>query len=69
MYRGFLVGVLASITWGMTPIFFKYMADFTTLEVVAHRVVWTVVTMLVVAYFTQRMTRFRLALTTPKEMD
>lgn len=68
MYHGFMLGILASVTWGITPVFFKAMDDFTTLEVVAHRVVWTMVVMLVFGYFTHRLPRLRLALTTPKEL-
>lgn len=68
MYRGFIIGIIASVAWGITPIFFKLMDEFGTMEVVAHRVVWTVICMMVFVYFTQRMMRLRLALTTPKEM-
>ena len=67
-YSGFLIGVIASIIWGLTPIFFKMMNQFAPLEVVAHRVVWTLVVMLVLAYFTHRMVRLYHALTTWREL-
>ena len=64
MYRGFMLGILASALWGVTPIFFKWMTAFGAVEIVAHRTVWTVVAMMVIAYFTHRIGRLRIALTT-----
>lgn len=68
MYRGFLLGIVASLMWGITPIFFKFMDDFGTFEIVAHRAFWTVLVMLVFAYFTNRLSRLHFALTTWTEL-
>ena len=67
-YSGFIIGVIASTIWGFTPIFFKLMEDFSPQEVVAHRIIWTVVAMMVFAYFTARLPRLIHALKTWREM-
>ena len=67
-YSGFIIGVIASMIWGFTPIFFKLMEDFSPQEVVAHRIIWTVAAMLVFAYFTARLPRLVYALKTWREM-
>ena len=67
-YSGFIIGVIASTIWGFTPIFFKMMDDFSPQEVVAHRIVWTVVAMMVFAYFTARLPRLIYALKTKREL-
>ena len=39
---GVLFAVLAFGSWGLNPIYFKAVADILTLEILAHRVVWSV---------------------------
>ena len=67
-YSGFIIGVIASMIWGITPIFFKLMEDFSPQEVVAHRIIWTVAAMMVFAYFSARLPRLIHALKTWREM-
>ena len=67
-YSGFLIGVIASTIWGFTPIFFKLMEDFSPQEVVAHRIIWTVMAMMIFAYFTARLPRLLGALTNGREL-
>lgn len=45
---GLLSGVGAYLIWGMFPIFFGLLAPAGSLEVLAHRMVWTVLLMLIV---------------------
>lgn len=39
--RGLIYGVVAYGLWGVIPVYFKLTAAFSSLEVAAHRVVWT----------------------------
>jgi chloramphenicol-sensitive protein RarD len=44
---GILYAVAAFAFWGMVPIYFKQVADVSPLEVLAHRIMWSVVLLLV----------------------
>ena len=44
--RGYLYALLAYGTWGFLPIYWKQLQDLPVLETLAHRLVWTAVTML-----------------------
>ncbi len=44
--RGYLYALLAYGTWGFLPIYWKQLQDLPLLETLAHRLVWTAVTML-----------------------
>ena len=54
---GWIVGIFASVFWGFTAIFFKQMHEFLPLEIAAHRVFWTVITLAIFGYFTARYSR------------
>ncbi|WP_213007175.1 EamA family transporter RarD [Paractinoplanes toevensis] len=41
--RGYLYGLLAYVMWGFFPIYFKTLRPASPLEILAHRVVWSVV--------------------------
>lgn len=45
-YRGYFYGLLAYATWGFLPIYWKQLQDLPVLETLAHRLVWSAVTML-----------------------
>ena len=45
-YRGYLYALLAYATWGFLPIYWKQLQDLPVLETLAHRLVWSAVTML-----------------------
>ncbi len=61
--RGFALGISASLLWGLSPIFFKLMGDFMPIEIVTHRIIWTVLAMSAFAYWTGKMVTLRMALT------
>jgi chloramphenicol-sensitive protein RarD len=48
MHKGILSAALAYICWGLFPLYFKQLADIAALEVLVHRVVWSLVFVLVV---------------------
>ncbi|GAA2618299.1 EamA family transporter RarD [Paractinoplanes durhamensis] len=41
--RGYLYGLLAYVMWGFFPIYFKTLRPASPLEILAHRVIWSVV--------------------------
>jgi chloramphenicol-sensitive protein RarD len=41
--RGYLYGLTAYVLWGFFPIYFKLLAPSSPLEILAHRVIWSVV--------------------------
>lgn len=68
LYQGLFLGLMASVLWGLNPIFFKQMDAFTALEVVAHRTIWTMLVMLVFVYFMGLLGALRRAFSTPKKL-
>ncbi|EME21745.1 EamA family transporter RarD [Rhodococcus triatomae] len=56
---GLAAGVAAYAAWGMFPLFFGLLASAGAVEVLAHRMLWTVVAMLGVAALTGRLARLR----------
>jgi chloramphenicol-sensitive protein RarD len=54
MNAGVLYAGLAYVAWGLLPIFFKQISNVNALEVVAHRVVWSLVFLLCVLAVLQR---------------
>src|SRR4051794_36593541 len=39
--RGFLLGLAAYTLWGVLPLYFKAVADVPPIDIVAHRVLWS----------------------------
>ena len=48
MHKGILSAALAYICWGLFPIYFKLLADIAPLEVLVHRVLWSLVFVMLV---------------------
>ena len=61
--RGLLAATLCYAIWGLTPIFYKSLANVPPLEVMAHRTVWSVVSFAVVLAVMGRLGRLRPLLT------
>ncbi|QJB69802.1 EamA family transporter RarD [Parasphingorhabdus halotolerans] len=53
---GLVQALLACLFWGVMPIYFKLLEDVAAIEVVAHRVIWTVPLLLVILYFRKNIT-------------
>lgn len=49
--RGVVAGIVAYITWGLVPIFFKQIAEVPAGEIIAHRVVWAMLLMTLIIGF------------------
>ncbi|XDZ66130.1 EamA family transporter RarD [Alphaproteobacteria bacterium LSUCC0684] len=67
MYQGFVIGVLASVFWGLTPVFFKAMSHFDPLETMLQRIFWSAVVMFIYIVLTGRYQRMKAALKSRRE--
>src|SRR5437870_232829 len=63
---GVVYGVLAYGLWGLIPLYFKLVADVPLVEVLAHRVLWSLVLLTVVITFMRRWRDLRPALASRK---
>lgn len=62
---GFAYGVSAYMLWGFLPIYMKWLSHVPPLEVVAHRVLWSLPVALIVVFASGRTADLRAALRTP----
>lgn len=63
---GFMQALLACAFWGVMPIYFKLLQSVAPLEVVAHRVLWSVPLLLVILYFRKNLSGLRASWAEPK---
>ena len=63
---GLLLGLGAYLLWGVLPLYFKLIAHVPASEIVAHRVVWSVLFLAVLAGIWKRWAGVRSALASPK---
>ena len=61
MNKGVLHAIGAYVCWGLVPIFWKQLHEVDSLQVIAHRIVWSVVTLVVVMGFVSSWSDFRKA--------
>ncbi|MCY1127228.1 EamA family transporter RarD [Frigidibacter sp. RF13] len=64
--RGFLFALAAYLLWGFLPLYMKAMAHIPTLEVLAHRVIWSVPVALLILLWLGRTADLKTALRTPR---
>lgn len=48
---GFVQALTACVFWGLMPVYFKLLQSVDALEIVAHRIIWSVPLLLVILYF------------------
>jgi len=63
---GVICAISAYFIWGLVPIYFKSVADVSALEIIAHRVLWSVLLMGFVLMVTRNRSGFALLLAQPK---
>ncbi len=63
---GLIQAVITYAIWGFMPLFFKQLQHVSALEVVSHRIVWSVGMLLVVLWAVGRMGEYRAALANPR---
>lgn len=69
MNRGVIYGASAYVTWGIIPIFWKFLeqvGEVGAVEIVAHRIVWTLVFAVAALAIWQRLPRLWFALKNPR---
>lgn len=64
--NGFLYALAAYLLWGFLPLYLKALAHVPAIEVIAHRVVWSVPVALVILWWTGRTADLRAALVSPR---
>ena len=63
---GLLLGLGAYLTWGVLPLYFKAMGHVGALEIVAHRILWSLIFLGLLATLLKRWPAIRAAATTPR---
>jgi chloramphenicol-sensitive protein RarD len=64
--RGFAFALTAYLLWGFLPLYMKALSHIPTLEVLAHRVIWSVPIALVILAIIGRTEELKTALSTPR---
>ncbi len=65
---GLLLGLGAYVVWGVLPLYFKLIAHVSAVEIVAHRVVWSLLFLAVLTVLAKRWALVRKAALSPKAM-
>ena len=53
--KGFILALATFIMWGIFPIFFKFIENVAATEVLAHRIIWSALILLVVLIITKKL--------------
>lgn len=64
--KGLPEAVGAYTIWGFMPLFFKQLQGISPVEIVAHRVLWSVLLIVVILWASRRLTEFTTALADPR---
>ena len=64
--RGFGFALIAYLLWGFLPLYMKQMAHIPTLEVLVHRVIWSVPIALAILAIIGRTAELKAALKSPR---
>ncbi|MFI4954995.1 MAG: EamA family transporter RarD [Gammaproteobacteria bacterium] len=66
--QGLIYGLLSYVIWGTAPIYFKFLEQIPTTEVLSHRVIWSVALIALAILISQRWSVLFAILRQPKEM-
>ncbi len=66
--QGLLAALSAFLLWGVFPLYFKLLGDIPVLEILANRIVWSLLLVLIIITFTGRFSRVFAALKDRKTM-
>ncbi len=64
--RGFLLGLAAYSMWGLFPLYWTLLRPAGAVEILAHRVTWSLVVLVVLTVLLRRTTQLRTIVTTPR---
>jgi chloramphenicol-sensitive protein RarD len=62
LQRGYWYAVAAYVTWGLFPIYWKWLQDISALQLIGHRVVWSCVMLLVIVAISREWKSFRVSI-------
>lgn len=65
---GLLLGLGAYLIWGVLPLYFKLLASLQPVEIVAHRVIWSLIFLAALAGLLRRWAGIRAALSQPRTL-
>ncbi|HEY7005307.1 MAG TPA: EamA family transporter RarD [Sphingomicrobium sp.] len=65
---GFLLGLLAYALWGVLPIYFKALSSVAAIDIVAHRVLWSLPFLAILIAITRGWPKVRAAVTYPRTL-
>ncbi len=51
--NGIIYGIAAYITWGIAPVYFKAVSSVPPLEVLGHRIIWSIVLLTLISFFSR----------------
>ncbi|MEP3247936.1 MAG: EamA family transporter RarD [Sneathiella sp.] len=66
--HGILAALGAFLSWGLFPLFFKTLGDIPATEVMAHRIVWSLIFVLLIVLFSRRISHLKEAVKSGKTM-
>ena len=66
---GILMGLTAYAMWGVMPLYFKALSHVTPTEIVAHRIIWSLLLLGALASLLKRWPAIRAAVGTPRDCD
>jgi chloramphenicol-sensitive protein RarD len=64
--RGFLFGLVAYLFWGLVPLFWKLISASSAVELLAHRILWSLLTILALVAVRRRFGQVRALLADPR---
>ncbi|MGB0860862.1 MAG: EamA family transporter RarD, partial [Pseudoalteromonas spongiae] len=66
--HGMIYAVLAFVMWGLAPLFFKQLQFMPSLEILAHRVIWSALLLVVIIGLRKNLHKVKAILTDPKTL-
>ncbi|MFT4994730.1 MAG: chloramphenicol-sensitive protein RarD [Paraglaciecola sp.] len=65
---GVLLAIAAYSMWGVAPLYFKLLLSMPAIEILMHRIIWSMAVLILLVLLTRQMPKVRAALQTPKVM-
>tara|TARA_Y100001956_G_C4126428_1_gene190358 strand:+ start:1094 stop:1978 length:885 start_codon:yes stop_codon:yes gene_type:complete len=66
--QGYLYAVLAFLMWGMAPIYFKQIESIAALEILTHRVIWSVLFLILIVFAAKQWHQIQHVIKKPKSL-
>ncbi|WP_440055129.1 EamA family transporter RarD [Pseudoalteromonas sp. T1lg65] len=66
--KGHILAIMAFLMWGIAPIYFKQLTQVDALEILAHRIIWSVLFIAVIILLRKQWDKVKVIITSPKKM-